>query len=109
MVARLQYIMYVDVVFVISCLYSAVSLTLVREHRFIRIIIIIISIIISLSCSILPTNGQSFQSCACDDVLLPEPKISQGVSNSYRPLLQDSKANYHIVECVDQQITSKSA
>ena len=41
MVARLQYIMYVDVVFVISCLYSAVSLTLVREQRFIRIIIII--------------------------------------------------------------------
>ena len=38
MVARLQYIMYVDVVFVISCLYSAVSLTLVREQRFIRII-----------------------------------------------------------------------
>ena len=30
--------MYVNVVFVIRCLYSAVSLTLVREQRFIRII-----------------------------------------------------------------------
>ena len=30
--------MYVIVVFVIRCLYSAVSLTLVREQRFIRII-----------------------------------------------------------------------
>ena len=30
--------MYVGVVFVIRCLYSAVSLTLVREQRFIRII-----------------------------------------------------------------------
>ena len=30
--------MYVNVVFVMSCLYSAVSLTLVREQRFIRII-----------------------------------------------------------------------
>ena len=30
--------MYVNVVFVISCLYSAVSLTLVREQRFVRII-----------------------------------------------------------------------
>ena len=30
--------MYVNVAFVIGCLYSAVSLTLVREHRFIRII-----------------------------------------------------------------------
>ena len=29
--------MYVNVVFVIRCLYSAVSLTLVREQRFIRI------------------------------------------------------------------------
>ena len=36
---------YVSVVFVIRCLYSAVSLTLVREQRFIRIIIIIIIII----------------------------------------------------------------
>ena len=41
---RLQYLrfslfeMYVSVVFVIRCLYSAVSLTLVREQRFIRII-----------------------------------------------------------------------
>ena len=30
--------MYVSVVFVIRCLYNAVSLTLVREQRFIRII-----------------------------------------------------------------------
>ena len=30
--------MYVNVVFVIRCLYSAVSLTLVIEQRFIRII-----------------------------------------------------------------------
>ena len=30
--------MYVNVVFVIRCLYSAVSLTLVKEQRFIRII-----------------------------------------------------------------------
>ena len=30
--------MYVNVVFVIGCLYSAVSLTLVKEQRFIRII-----------------------------------------------------------------------
>ena len=29
---------YVNVVFVIICLYSAVSLTLVKEYRFIRII-----------------------------------------------------------------------
>ena len=34
--------MYVNVIFVISSLYSAVSLTLVREQRFIRIILIII-------------------------------------------------------------------
>ena len=33
--------MYVNVVFVIRCLYRAVSLTLVKEQRFIRIIIII--------------------------------------------------------------------
>ena len=33
--------MYVNVFFVISCQYSAVSVTLVREQRFIRIIIII--------------------------------------------------------------------
>ena len=37
--------MYVNVVFVRRGLYSAVSLTLVREQRFIRIIIIIIIII----------------------------------------------------------------
>ena len=30
--------MYVSVVFVIRCLYSTVSLTLIREQRFIRII-----------------------------------------------------------------------
>ena len=35
--------MYVSVVFVIRCLYSAVSLTLIREQRFIRSIIIIIN------------------------------------------------------------------
>ena len=46
MVARLQYLrfclfeMYVQVFFVIRCLYSDVSLTLVKELRFIRIIII---------------------------------------------------------------------
>ena len=40
--------MYVNVFFVIRCLYSAVSLTLVREQRFIRIIIIIIIIIITI-------------------------------------------------------------
>ena len=34
--------MYVNVVFVIRCLYSAVSLTLVREQRFIRIIYVFI-------------------------------------------------------------------
>ena len=44
MVARLQYLrfclfeMYVNVVFVIRCMHSAVSLTLVKEQRFIRII-----------------------------------------------------------------------
>ena len=38
--------MYVNVFFVIRCLYSAVSLTLVKEQRFIRIIIIIIIIIV---------------------------------------------------------------
>ena len=43
MVARLPYLrfclfeMYVNVVFVIRCLYSAVSLTLVKEQRFLRI------------------------------------------------------------------------
>ena len=30
--------MYVNVVFVLICLYSAVSLTLVKEQRFIRIL-----------------------------------------------------------------------
>ena len=30
--------MYIHVVFVIRCLYSAVSLTLVKEYHFIRII-----------------------------------------------------------------------
>ena len=44
MIARLHYLrfclfeMSVNVVFVIRCLYSAVSLTLVKEQRFIRII-----------------------------------------------------------------------
>ena len=53
MVAKLQYLrfclfeMYVNVVFVIRCLYRAVSSTLVREQRFIRIIIIIIIIIMN--------------------------------------------------------------
>ena len=40
---RLQYLrlfveMYANAIFVISCLYSEVSLTVVREERFIRII-----------------------------------------------------------------------
>ena len=39
--------MYFNVVFVIRCLYSVMSLTLVKEQRFIRFIIIIIIIIIS--------------------------------------------------------------
>ena len=38
--------MYANVVFVIRCLYSVVSLTLVEEQHFIRIIIIIVIIII---------------------------------------------------------------
>ena len=44
MVARLQHLrfclfeMYVNVVFLIKCLHSAVSLTLVKEQCFIRII-----------------------------------------------------------------------
>ena len=36
-------------VFVIRCLYSAVSFTLVREQRFIRIIIIIIVVVVKIS------------------------------------------------------------
>ena len=50
MLARLQYLrfclfeIYVNVVFVVRSLYSAVSLTLVKEQRFIIIIIIIIII-----------------------------------------------------------------
>ena len=41
-------------IFVIRCLYNAVSLTLVREQRFIRIIIIIIIIMYFMpSCSVL--------------------------------------------------------
>ena len=39
----------VSVVFVIRCLYSSVSLTLVREQSFMRIIIIIIIIISALA------------------------------------------------------------
>ena len=35
---KILFEMYVSVVFVIRCLYSALSLTLVREKRFIRII-----------------------------------------------------------------------
>ena len=38
--------MYVNVVFVVRCLYGAVSLTLVREQCFIRIIIIIIHVML---------------------------------------------------------------
>ena len=34
--------MYVNLVFVIKCLYSAVSLTLVKEQRFIRIILLLL-------------------------------------------------------------------
>ena len=41
LIGKLQYLrlfeMYVSVVFVIRCLYSAVSLTLVREQHFIKI------------------------------------------------------------------------
>ena len=65
MVARLQYLrfclfeMYVSVVFVIRCLYSAVSLTLMKEQRFIRIIIIIIS---SSSSSSSSSNSSSSSS-----------------------------------------------
>ena len=46
MIARLQHLkfclfeMYVNVVFVIRCVYSAVSLILVKESRFIRIILL---------------------------------------------------------------------
>ena len=52
MVARLQYLrfclfeMYVNVVFVMRRLYSAVSLSLFREQRFIRIIIIILVVVV---------------------------------------------------------------
>ncbi len=42
--------MYVNVVFVIRCLYSAVSLTLVKEQRFIRIILLLL---VSGSCHLL--------------------------------------------------------
>ena len=44
MVARLKYLrfclfeMYVNVVFVVRCLYNAMSLTLVKEQHFIRTI-----------------------------------------------------------------------
>ena len=38
--------MYVSVVFVIRCLYSAVSLTLVREQRLIRIIYLFIVVVV---------------------------------------------------------------
>ena len=41
--------MYVNVVVVIRCLYSAVSLTLVKEKRFIRIIFYYCSLSLSLS------------------------------------------------------------
>ena len=49
---RLQYLrfclfeMYVNVVFVIRCLCSAVSLTLVRKQRFVKIIIVVVVVII---------------------------------------------------------------
>ena len=55
---RLQYLrfclfeMYVNVVFVIRCFYSAVSLTLVREQHFIRIIINIIIVVVICCCCI---------------------------------------------------------
>ena len=48
MVAKLQYLrfclfeVHVSVVFVIRCLYSTMSLTLVKERHFLRIINIII-------------------------------------------------------------------
>ena len=63
---RLQYLrfclleMYVNVVFVMRCLYSAVSLTLVREQHLIRIIIIYYyinnNIIINVIIIIIKTN-----------------------------------------------------
>ena len=43
--------MYVNVVFVIRCLYSAVSLTLVKEWRLIKIVIIIIITTTTISSS----------------------------------------------------------
>ena len=62
---RLQYLrfclfeMYVNVLFVIRCLYSAVSLTLVKEQRFIRIIyLIIIIIIINIIITLVVLRGQ---------------------------------------------------
>ena len=38
--------MYINVVFVIRCLYSAVSLTLAKEQRFIRIIYLLLFFIL---------------------------------------------------------------
>ena len=52
--------MYVNVVFVIRCLYSAVSLTLVKEQRFIRIFIIIIKkLLLSLLLLLLLTTNSN--------------------------------------------------
>ena len=39
--------MYVNVVFVIRCLYSAVSLTLVKEQHFIRFIYLLLLLLLS--------------------------------------------------------------
>ena len=56
MVARLQYlrfclfVMYVNVFFVITCLYSAVNLTPVKEQRFIRISYSIFNVFFVIRC-----------------------------------------------------------
>ena len=57
--------MYVNVFFVIRCLYSTVSLTLVREQHFIRIIIIII-----FSYFVTPMPG-----CVCVCVCVHDTKM----------------------------------
>ena len=51
--------MYVNVAFVTVCLYSAVSLTLVREQRLLRIIIIIIIITIIIIIIIISSSTSS--------------------------------------------------
>ena len=57
--------MYVSVCFVTRCLYSAVSLTLVREQRFIRFFIITIIIIITVVVvAIIIDNNNVHLTCA---------------------------------------------